>query len=115
MIRYSVYATYGRNQTRYFIEVCEWEQRWKYYRAKLYHWYDMHIPLKVPGWKRLMKLTPWWQYNGPDEFLVGQHRLMAWSINQDFRCYKYSEAYKTRIGKFEVDKETYDRYSRGVV
>jgi hypothetical protein len=109
MIRTSRYTSYHRNGTNTYHVVIEQWTAWKYWRARLYHRYDMWFPVRVPGFRRLvkrlggetMKGNPF--VEGPERFV----RIRAWVVEQDLRCYYYMDQGECLVD-VEVTKEVYD-------
>lgn len=79
--------------------------------ATVYHWYDMRIPIRVPGWKRFEK---WLHKHGAvhahfvgldcdeDHKIRWRDRLYGWTVEQDLRCYELSHAKRTFVGKVDL-------------
>jgi hypothetical protein len=70
---------------------------WKWFVARAYHWYDMRIPIRVPGWRKFMQL--WCRLTGAENRsfqMQGEpgprlrDRLVGWEYEQDLRCYHLS-------------------------
>lgn len=86
-----------------------------------YHWYDMRIPCKVPGWKHFEKLLRrfggevrlggvWVRPDGTFEDAPKKRlrdRPITWGYEQDIRCYHLGERGKKFVVKFEVTEEQY--------
>lgn len=83
----------------------------------LYHWYDMRIPVKIPGWRRV---EAWAENRGGEVYCVklpgaaDRRRtivdwIVNWSIAQDLRCYELSERNVTTVAEMEVSKEVYEK------
>lgn len=82
---------------------------------RAYHWYDMRIPLKIPGWAWFIS---WWctitgaenrafPMEGEPE-ARWRDRLVGWDINQDIRCYELSPHHICEKGLLvELTKEQY--------
>lgn len=71
-----------------------------YLFSKAYHWYDMRIPLKIPGYRRFIQ---WYvkvtgaemrefQPTGDPDFPPPRwrDRLVGWEYKQDMRCFDLS-------------------------
>lgn len=84
----------------------------RHLRYQMYHWYDMRIPIKIPGWAWFHSAL--YKYlHADDRLLLNGHlkarwrdRLYMWDVGQDLRCYQYSRPVR-RIADIEVDEETY--------
>jgi len=75
-----------------YVEVRRFPTLRSYLWAKSYHWYDLRIPTRLPGWKRFERFlgrrgaehrhgfegepNPRWR-----------DRLYGWTVEQDLRCY----------------------------
>lgn len=98
---------------KYYVEVFS-RSLWSHYKHRVYHWYDLNIPVKVPGW---IKFRDWIGKHGaqPYGYCVDdpkprlRDRVYRWDISQDFRCYKLSEKGKTISARIEVDEETFNK------
>lgn len=88
--------------------------------ARLYHVYDMKIPIKIPGWRRF---HAWVGEHDAERwhFAVGpktrekprwRDRFYEWDILQDLRCYELSERNVTTLAEIEVDESTYKKSTR---
>lgn len=91
-------------------------QPWKdYWWARLYHWYDMRIPVKVPGWRTLQKLLEWrGAENRPSKIDAGKprdwkDRLYSWPVNQDMTCYENDVRNRTSLGTVEIEPVLYQK------
>lgn len=69
--------------------------------AKLYHWYDMRFPLRVPGFRKYLK-----------DHLYTQDWANEWMMNQDLRCYALGEKNKILLARAEISDEAYEEYER---
>lgn len=86
----------GRYQRHYHVYIHE-ATLWKYLLQKAYHWYDMRIPIQIPGWKRFIdrycKLTGaenrTFQPAGWPKARL-RDRIVGWEYQQDLRCYELS-------------------------
>lgn len=94
---------------------------WKHLAWEVYHWYDMRIPCKIPGWQRF---EGWLKRRGAEmRCFAGEDepqprwrdRLLAWTVQQDIRCYEVTQwAYKREVfvpltdEQYERIKETGD-------
>jgi hypothetical protein len=101
IFRVGGYMTLGKDSETYHFVIQRWSLR-KYYKAKLYHCYDMRIPKlwyklepKLPGYGMLMERKLKWY-----------ERPANWSINQDFKCHELNRQHDT-IAEIEVSKATY--------
>lgn len=88
---------------------------WRHAVWCAYHWYDMRVPVRIPGWSWLYG---WLDDHGaePDGYMPGggehhrlRDRLFAWTINQDFRCYRLDQWAHPEVAFLEIDQETYDK------
>lgn len=113
-------------EKRYWVHIEEWSLA-HYLRGKIYHWYDMRFPIKVPGWKRFERLLQ--RLLGADigramgfapDFEGYQEprwrdRIVGWTYLQDIRCFHLNdEEYNDArwITTFELDEETYEAFKR---
>lgn len=105
-------ATKRNGPTEYRIEVMQ-APRWKVWRGQLYHFYDMRIPARIPGWRKVEKLLR--RFGAEHRHLDiddlapprWRDRLYGWSVEQDLRCYRYNE--HDHLGWVTIDQETYDK------
>lgn len=78
----------------------------------LYHWYDMRIPVRVPGWRRL---DEWARRRGGEVYIFDSDRerptifdwIVSWTIAQDLRCYELSQRNLTVVADVEVPEDVY--------
>jgi hypothetical protein len=99
-------------EKKYYIAV-GYTEPWKYYRGKLYHWYDMRFPIRIPGWKFVEQLC---RKMGGEIRVLGfddaphrwRDRPIGWTINQDLRCDHLNAGQVQHIGNVQIDEETYD-------
>lgn len=105
---YTVSIRRNPRDQHWYIEV--FTQPWKdYWWARLYHWYDMRIPVKIPGWRQFEKLLEWrGAENRPTKLGMGEprdwkDRVYSWTVNQDMACYEYSQRNRKSLGTVEVD------------
>lgn len=86
-----------------------------YWYARLYHYYDMRIPIRVPGWKLVRRLLEWRGAEMRPRKLTGEiprdwkDRLLAWDVNQDFVCYENDVRNRKSLGVVEVDPVLYQK------
>lgn len=85
--------------------------------ARAYHWYDMRIPGRIPGWKTLERFLVMHMgaehmvgFEGEPDVPRWRDRLVSWTIMQDFRCFDLSERRHIR-GRVmaEVTAEQYEK------
>jgi len=94
-----------------------WKQNfWSFLAYEAYHYYDMRFPIKVPGYRRLERLVRRMggEYRNFDIAKEGlpvrlRDRLVAWTAEQDLRCYELSVKNKRHILTFPVEKEIAER------
>jgi hypothetical protein len=95
----------GRHKRYHHVYIYE-ATLWKWFVSRAYHWYDMRIPIRIPGWGRFIsiykKLTgaenrafmPCLKEDGtPDPDFPGprwRDKLVGWEYEQDLRCYHLS-------------------------
>lgn len=84
--------------------------------ATVYHWYDMRIPGRIPGWRRFEK---WLARHGAiHAHFVGvdcdeghrvrwRDRLYGWTVEQDLRCYELSHGKREFLGKIDLTEDEY--------
>jgi hypothetical protein len=89
-----------------------------YLIGKAYHWYDMRIPIRIPGWKTFIKyyckLTgaenrSFQPANDPD-FPPARlrDRIVGWEYEQDLRCYELSAHGKSKYNLcLDITEEQY--------
>lgn len=89
----------GRGDKKYGLRVEEW-QLIPYLRWRIYHWYDMIVPIKFPGFKKLQlaRKTP--------EF------VNEWLTNQDLKCFHLSTNC-LQLTYLDIDEETFKKLDRG--
>lgn len=81
---------------------------------RVYHWYDTWFPIKVPGFRKLEALARKMGgehrlgYDDPDPRL--RDRLVAWTVNQDIRCYELGKHKAKSLLMVEVTEEQYREY-----
>ena len=119
VVRRSRSMSVRTGESRYWIRIEEWSL-WHRVRGRVYHWYDMRIPIKVPGWRLVERLLR----AAGAEMRMGlegepdprwRDRLLTWPFSQDIRCFQYNdEAYcdARHITQFEVDEQTYRLFDR---
>jgi hypothetical protein len=87
----------------------------RYLWGRVYHWYDMRIPTKIPGWGWFQRLLV---HRFGAEILMGfedepeprwRDRIHSWIYNQDMRCHHLNYASRESFGRVEIDEETYRR------
>lgn len=90
----------------------------QYIRYRLYHWYDMHIPVRIPGWNKfegflrdhgadfhgLIALDADPNYNRKPRL---RDRLLTWSVQQDLRCFHYSRGLNSLY--VPISEQQYDK------
>lgn len=106
MINKSVHFVYQMEETKKgnpgphsaFMLVEDWPL-WRLVAYRVYHFYDMRIPCRVPGWKWFKGLL---RKHGAEVRVDAlsprerwRDRLYAWPIRQDLRCYEFSTKYFT--------------------
>ncbi len=89
-------------------------------RYELYHWYDMRVPLRIPGYERLLQFVRdhgaemvrhvpvEWRATARTKRRL-RDRVLEWDIEQDFRCYHLSQKNLVCLVDFEVDEVTYNK------
>jgi hypothetical protein len=103
----------GPREQHWHIEL--YVQPWKdYWYNRLYHFYDMWIPIKIPGYKWLCKLFEWRGAEVRPRSLGEaprgwMDRFRTWSMEQDFKCYENGERNKKVLGAVEVDPVLYQK------
>lgn len=95
----------------YHVHICDvtW---WDHVIGKAYHWYDMRIPVRIPGWTRFEK---WLGTKGAEiKIFVDssvpvrlRDRILGWPINQDIRCYELGHAKWKPVLSLAVSAEDY--------
>lgn len=107
---------YPRNYHIYIHEVGLIAYLW----YQVYHWYDMRIPIKIPGWQKFIELykkvtgaemRAIQPSNDPD-FPPARWRdkIVGWEYEQDLRCYERSPHH--RHGKhlcLDITEEQYKK------
>lgn len=86
----------GKYQRHHHVYIYE-ASLWKWFVAKAYHWYDMRIPIRIPGWKTFIKAyskltgaeNRTFQPEGWPKARL-RDRLVGWEYEQDLRCYHLS-------------------------
>jgi hypothetical protein len=86
---------------------------WQWFVQKAYHWYDMRIPLKVPGWRGFIELykkvtgaemRAFQPANDPDfPPPRWRDRLVGWEYEQDLRCYHLSLMGRKNVKQMRLD------------
>lgn len=88
-----------------------------YLKGRLYHFYDMKVPIKVPGYKRVCRVLEkrfgaenrsLWDPDEGVKPLRWRDRFIGWSCEQDMRCYERNYQNRDRLGSVEIDEETYN-------
>jgi len=108
MIRVSGYSVGGRDVTTYHLSIQQWVW-WKYWRHCLYEMYSLRFPMRVPGYKRLVKAMGGYGISGFGEEhgdFKGIRRLRSWTVDQDLRAFDLNEPHKL-LATVEVSKEMY--------
>jgi hypothetical protein len=86
-----------------------------YLKGKIYHFYDMKVPTKIPGWRRFEDFL---QDRFGAEILLGftgerkprlADRILSWQYGQDLRCDHLNRKGK-KICQIEVDRETWEEF-----
>lgn len=99
---------------RYHLSIQRWKLR-DFVIWRLYHFYDMRIPIKIPGWGRFEQFLGGRLGASIEGFLADssneprwRDRLLSWTINQDMRCFQLSQK-NEHIAVCDVDEETYNK------
>lgn len=88
-----------------------------YLKARAYHFYDMRIPNKIPGWRRFERFL---NNRFDAQILMGVEgerkprladRIVTWPINQDIRCFLLNDVGE-HLTNIEIDVEKYEELSR---
>lgn len=87
---------------------------WRYAVKQAYHWYDMKIPIRIPGWRRFEEFLR--RHGGEIRIAMDdpkprwRDRLLAWTINQDIRCFFLTEKSRRKcLGAFKITEEEFLR------
>jgi hypothetical protein len=102
----------GERPRRYWLNVEEYALH-EYLIWRAYHWYDMRIPLKIPGFRLLEKLARKMGGEhrglamGEDDPVRLRDRIVRWSVMQDLRCYDLGAHRAKHIISMEMTKEQY--------
>lgn len=112
-------VSYGRGEDgkfskkKYLVGVYD-QPLWRKLLYEAYHYYDMRVPLRVPGFRRLERLARRFggEHRGimmvdPDPVRI-RDRIVRWSVMQDLRCYDLSHAKRKRVGELEITEEQYN-------
>lgn len=123
MKRYTITRGSHRNGTHSWHVHC-YRQPWHLIlRYKVYHWYDMRIPHKIPRWGQFEK----WlisrvgaerRFHGEwidsatgkpvyDHPMRWRDRLVSWQYNQDTRCYELGEEGRTHSVYISITEDEY--------
>lgn len=109
---------YSRNSKTFYLQIVKAKRIDRYF-YRLYHWYDMKIPIRIPGWGRFekwvhVKFDAW-----PNDLAFGDEtgrvkdrwvdRLAGWTIHQDFRCYHLGSKCE-HVGQVEISEEQYNQF-----
>lgn len=100
-------------EVKYWVSVVRQPLRDKVWH-EIYHWYDMRVPLKIPGFRHAFdrgvpfKHTPP-EWRGSRIRASFWDRVTDWSVSQDFRCYQTSVKNTVVLAEFEVDEEVYNK------
>lgn len=102
-------------EKRYWITV-EQVDLVDYLKGKLYHTYDMKVPMKIPGWRRFEAFL---RDRFDAEILVGfvgerkprlADRILTWQYKQDLRCHHLNYDIGKVICQVEIDQETWEKF-----
>lgn len=105
--RLGYYSSYSKNAATYHVQIREYtlfRAIWK----DVYHWYDMHIPLKVPGHKWMQKRA---LLKMPKDFITNgweSNWYLEWQVNQDYRSFRNTHEHSKVLATFEVTEELYN-------
>jgi hypothetical protein len=86
----------GRHKKYHHVYIYE-ANLWKWFVATAYHWYDMRIPIRIPGWKQFIKV--YCKLTGAENRALQpadwpekrfRDRIVSWEYEQDLRCYHLS-------------------------
>lgn len=117
----STSVSVATGEERYYLNVQHWKW-WQYLRYRAYHWYDMRFPAKIPGWNRFEDFL---RNHGANYCIaIGdpnpriRDRLLAWTVQQDLRCYQFSIGCRTNSDNHndlfmkEITKEEFDELGK---
>lgn len=100
-------TVYAKDYSQEVVDVID-GSLWRWMLHRVYHRYDMLIPIKLPGWKRL----EWFLRSRGAEVMLGfegdkenptwMDRLVSWPYEQDFRCFALDQKIGKRIGRLNV-------------
>lgn len=109
-ITYSYRRSEPKGTRHYYVNIDQYVLH-EYLIWKAYHWYDMRFPIKVPGFRMLESLA---------RKMGGEHRLaaddppprlrdrfVAWTVNQDIRCYELGQHKAKNLLLLEITEEQY--------
>lgn len=107
----------GEREDGYLLVTEVFPSRTSWIKARSYHFYDMIVPCKIPGW---FKFERWLLRHGAEDryLAVGfmydkpypkerlRDKLYMWSVKQDLRCYDLS-AKAVQVYRVSITKEQY--------
>lgn len=87
---------------------------WRHVLYEAYHWYDMRVPLRVPGWNRVERMLRKYgaeirvlQIPGDEQKERWRDRPLGWTIRQDLRCFELGRAKRKTLIRSEVTEQEY--------